>query len=84
MKHAKKLFAVLLAVLMVASMAGCGSGSGSGSNGSAEGSDGAAIKLGGIGPLTGPAAIYGNAAKNGTEIAVEEINANFMVRFYHH
>ena len=46
MKHAKKLFAVLLAVLMVASMAGCGSGgsgSGSGSNGSAEGSDGAEI-----------------------------------------
>ena len=84
MKHAKKLFAVLLAVLMVASMAGCGSGgsgSGSGSNGSAEGSDGAAIKLGGIGPLTGPAAIYGNAAKNGTEIAVEEINAMGGIQF---
>lgn len=77
MKHAKKLFAVLLAVLMVASMAGCGSGS----NGSAEGSDGAAIKLGGIGPLTGPAAIYGNAAKNGTEIAVEEINAMGGIQF---
>ena len=48
MKHAKKLFAVLLAVLMVASMA-CGSGgsgSGSGSNGSAEGSDGAANQTG--------------------------------------
>ena len=74
MKHAKKLFAVLLAVLMVASMAGCGSGgsgSGSGSNGSAEGSDGAAIKLGGIGPAyRSAAAIYGNAAKNGAEIAV--------------
>lgn len=84
MKHVKKLFAVLLAVLMVASMAGCGSGgsgSGSGSNGSAEGSDGAAIKLGGIGPLTGPAAIYGNAAKNGTEIAVEEINAMGGIQF---
>ena len=84
MKHAKKLFAVLLSVLMVASMAGCGSGgsgSGSGSNGSAEGSDGAAIKLGGIGPLTGPAAIYGNAAKNGTEIAVEEINAMGGIQF---
>ena len=84
MKHAKKLFAVLLAVLMVASMAGRGSGgsgSGSGSNGSAEGSDGAAIKLGGIGPLTGPAAIYGNAAKNGTEIAVEEINAMGGIQF---
>ena len=38
--------------------------------------DGAAvIKLGGVGPLTGGAAIYGNAAKGGAEIAVEEINA---------
>ena len=40
-----------------------------------------AIKLGGIGPLTGPAAIYGNAAKNGTEIAVEEINAMGGIQF---
>ena len=34
-----------------------------------------AFKLGGTGPLTGGAAIYGNAAKNGATIAVEEINA---------
>ena len=34
-----------------------------------------AFKLGGTGPLTGGAAIYGNAAKNGAEIAAEEINA---------
>jgi branched-chain amino acid transport system substrate-binding protein len=33
------------------------------------------LKIGGIGPLTGAAAIYGNAHKNGAEIAVEEINA---------
>ena len=45
------------------------------------GADGPAIKLGGIGPLTGPAAIYGNAAKNGTEIAVEEINAMGGIQF---
>ena len=38
-------------------------------------SSGSAIKLGGIGPLTGGAAIYGNATKNGSELAVEEINA---------
>lgn len=36
---------------------------------------GGAIKLGGIGPLTGAAAIYGNATRYGSEIAVEEINA---------
>lgn len=34
-----------------------------------------AFKLGGHGPLTGAAAIYGNACKNAAEIAVEEINA---------
>ena len=38
--------------------------------------DGAAvIKIGGAGPLTGGAAIYGNAAEGGAEIAAEEINA---------
>ncbi len=34
-----------------------------------------AFKIGGTAPLTGGAAIYGNAAKNGAEIAVAEINA---------
>ena len=33
-----------------------------------------AFKIGGTGPLTGGAAIYGNAAKNGAQIAVDEIN----------
>lgn len=33
------------------------------------------IKIGGIGPLTGGAAVYGNSAANGAKIAVEEINA---------
>ena len=46
---------------------------------SAGGSDtaptGAAFKLGGTGPLTGAASIYGLAAQHGAEIAVEEINA---------
>ncbi len=34
-----------------------------------------AFKIGGIGPLTGDAATYGNAAMNGAQIAVDEINA---------
>lgn len=34
-----------------------------------------AIKIGVIGPLTGPYAIYGNAALYGAQIAAEEINA---------
>jgi len=58
----KKLFSVVLAVLM---MAVCVSG--------VFAQD--AIKIGGTGPLTGGAAIYGNAVANAAAIAVEEVNA---------
>lgn len=46
-------------------------------------SEGAAltIKIGGSGPLTGGAAVYGNAVKNAAEIAVEEINAKGGLQF---
>lgn len=36
---------------------------------------GGTFKIGGIGPLTGGAAVYGIAAMNGSQIAVDEINA---------
>lgn len=36
---------------------------------------GTPIKIGGIGPVTGGAAIYGQAVKNAEELAVKEINA---------
>ncbi|MBO6149023.1 MAG: ABC transporter substrate-binding protein, partial [Lachnospiraceae bacterium] len=49
----------------------------SGAAGSASG----AIKIGGSGPLTGPAAVYGNAVKAAAEIAVEEINAKGGLQF---
>lgn len=38
-------------------------------------SSGDTFKIGGIGPLTGSAAVYGVAAMNGSKIAVDEINA---------
>ena len=47
-----------------------GSGSGSSSSASAEG----AIKIGGIGPITGATAIYGNATKFGAQVAVDKVN----------
>ena len=86
----KKALSVLLTAAMAASMmAGCGSssdGAASGTttdNGAAAGTesagaaaaDGAAFKIGGIGPTTGAAAIYGTAVMNGAQIAVDEINA---------
>jgi len=38
--------------------------------------------LAGIGPITGGAAIYGQAVMNGAQIAVDEINANGGVNGY--
>ena len=71
----KKLFGVVLTIVMVMSLfAGCNN-----SNGGDEGA--ARIKIGAIGPLTGGAAIYGNAVKNAMELAVEEVNAEGGVQF---
>lgn len=47
----------------------------------AGGDTGAVIKIGGIGPTTGSAANYGTAAKNGAQIAVDEINAKGGIQF---
>lgn len=68
---------------MAFSFAACGGASStSGAASTASGTaSGAAIKIGGIGPLTGGAAIYGNAVKNGAELAVEEINAQGGLQF---
>ena len=65
----KKLVSVVLALAMtVGCLAGCG-----GSSEQAE-KKADAFYIGGIGPTTGAAAIYGNAAKNGAQIAIDEIN----------
>ena len=78
MKFKKVVSAVLLAAMTMTCMAGCGSNSdsqsGSGSSNSSSGR-GDTIKIGGIGPVTGSAAVYGMAVKNGAELAVKEINA---------
>lgn len=74
----KKTLAMLLAAAMALSMAACASPdavpSGSGSTPTpTEGSN--EIVVGVLAPLTGDVAIYGQAAKNGIELAFEEINA---------
>ncbi len=68
----RKLVALAAVMAMtMALMAGCG-GSGSSDSGDADGAG--VLKIGGIGPSTGPAALYGLAVKNGGELAVKEIN----------
>lgn len=70
-------------ILSVAGLAGCGN-SGSSSAGSSSSDSADTFKIGNIGPLTGAAAIYGNATKNGAQLAVDEINAaGGSVKFEH-
>ena len=71
----KKVFALLMAALMVAALfAGCAPA------GTTGGNDGYTAKnteyvIGVSGPLTGGAAMYGQAVANSAQIAVDEINA---------
>ncbi len=70
-----RIFALLMAlVLCFGLLAGCGSKDNSGNSGDA-------VVLGLTGPLTGPYAIYGQAAANGAQIAVDEINAKGGMQF---
>ena len=72
MKFKKIASIALVATMVVASLAGCGS---KGGDAAAGGEAGATFKIGGIGPTTGGAAVYGQAVANGAQIAVDEINA---------
>ena len=68
----KKIFAILMAAaMMLTCLAGCGNDKPASTT----------IKIGGIGPLTGDAATYGIATKQGAEIAVAEINAKGGIQF---
>ena len=88
----KKQLSMVLAALMAASLVACGGASGekkateaeSKANAESSGSEksGLTWKIGGQGPLTGGAAVYGNAVVNGAEIAVNEINANGGINGY--
>ena len=78
----KKILAVLLALVMVLSFAACTKTPGAEDESKADASNNSTafekegtIKIGSIGPLTGDAAVYGNAVKYGAELAVKEINA---------
>ena len=91
----KKLFSLALALAMTMSLAACGGGSSSSTSqssaasstsSSTSGEASNAFKLGGTGPLTGGASIYGLAAQRGAQIAVDEINAEggdiqFVLRY---
>ncbi len=61
----KKALALLCAVCMILTLAACGSYT----------SKNTEYVIGFSGPLTGPAAVYGEAVKNSAQMAIDEINA---------
>jgi ABC-type branched-chain amino acid transport systems, periplasmic component len=82
MKNMKKIIALMTAVVLsMAVITACGNGNDQGSSTdtstSADTSTDAGddvFLIGGIGPITGPAASYGISVKQGAEIAIQEIN----------
>ncbi len=66
MKKSKLLCLTLVLAMAVAGMSACGTAASKG---------GDKFYIGGIGPISGGAAVYGQNVKNGAELAVKEINA---------
>lgn len=85
----KRVLSLVLAAAMAASLTACGGSekaeqTAAAEAGKTEAADagsgeqaaaGTVWKIGAMGPLTGPNAIYGNAVVNGAQVAVDEINA---------
>ena len=92
----KRFLSLGLAMAMAASLTACGSSSSTtetttaaaadattaAAGASSEASSDKVFKIGGIGPVTGAAAVYGLAVKNGAQIAVDEINADGGINGY--
>lgn len=92
----KRVLSLSLALAMAASLTACGSSSSTtettaaaaadattaAAGASSETSSDKVFKIGGIGPVTGAAAVYGLAVKNGAQIAVDEINADGGINGY--
>lgn len=92
----KRVLSLSLALAMAASLTACGSSSSTtettaaaaadattaAAGASSEASSGKVFKIGGIGPVTGAAAVYGLAVKNGAQTAVDEINADGGINGY--
>mgnify|MGYP000215389990 FL=1 len=91
----KRFLSLGLAMAMAASLTACGSSSSTTETTTAAAADATTaaagestaassevFKIGGIGPVTGAAAVYGLAVKNGAQIAVDEINADGGINGY--
>ena len=75
----KKLLSVLLALTLATTLFACGQkqATNTAAENTAAATDAPQVfKVGGIGPITGGAAVYGQAVQNGIKIAIDEINAD--------
>lgn len=72
----KKALALVLTLGLIVSLVACGNNSSANADSGANTTKELTFKVGGTGPVTGGAAIYGQAVRNGIQIAVDEINAN--------
>lgn len=70
----KKLISLVLSVSLMTTLFACGGNKTVATSTSNE--NATTFKVGGIGPVTGGAAVYGQSVKNGIELAINEINAN--------
>jgi len=73
-----KVFKGGMVAAMAMSLVACSSNSTTSAKSTSSSAE--AFKIGGSGPLSGDAAVYGNAVKNGAELAVKEINAKGKVQ----
>jgi branched-chain amino acid transport system substrate-binding protein len=76
----RKTFAVLVSLLLVVALfgtvlTGCSGNSATNNGGSAQKPESKPILIGGVAPITGPAATFGKSTKQGYELALEEWNA---------
>ena len=92
----KRVLSLSLALAMATSLTACGSSSSTtettaaaaadattaAAGASSEASSDKVFKIGGIGPVTGAAAVYGLAVKNGAQTAVDEINTDGGINGY--
>ena len=92
----KRVLSLSLALAMATSLTACGGSSSTtettaaaaadattaAAGASSEASSDKVFKIGGIGPVTGAAAVYGLAVKNGAQTAVDEINADGGINGY--
>ena len=76
MKFLTRITSVLLVVLIsAAALAGCGKKGNKIADPVADKDGNITLLIGGIGALTGDYAVYGEAVRNGAQLAVDEINA---------